>query len=215
VPSAPHDGRPEGGADGAADGPEPVERPGVHRIASRSAVTGAARFVVLATLAGALLAVPTGWAWVALADPPSVPMGAHGISYGEQQMNALAGVPGWFAVLGVLVGVVGGTVIAVAGRRFGWAVVVATVGFTLAAGTLTRYTGTHWFGPDVRDQLRHAHRGEQIQLAVHLGSRGPLLVWPVGGLAAVVAVVATWWPRSGQAPSVRRPSGARDVSRGQ
>jgi hypothetical protein len=188
VPPAPRDR--------AADRPGPVEPSVASRTPERAAATRAALFVLVATAVGALLAVPIGWAWVALADPPSVPMGANGISYGEQQMNALAGVPGWFVVLGLLVGAVGGAVIAVAGRRFGWVVVVATLGFTLAAGALTRYTGTHWFAPDVRDQLRHAHRGEPVHLGVHLGSRGPLLVWAVGGLAAVVAVVATWWPRS-------------------
>jgi hypothetical protein len=194
APPALRDGTP----DGAAVGPQPADQSAAHRAPSRASALGAVGFVLLATAVGAVLAVPAGWVWVRLADPPSVPMGANGISYGEQQMNALAGVPGWFVVLGLLVGVAGGTVIAVAGRRFGWAVVLATLGFTLAAATLTRYTGTHWFGPDVRDQLHHARPGDPIQLAVRLGTRGPLLFWPVGGLAAVVAVVATWWPRSGE-----------------
>lgn len=153
-------------------------------------------FVLTATVVGAVLAVPLGWLWVKLADPPSVPMGARGISYGEQQMNALTAVPGWFVVIGLVVGVAGGAAITIAGRRFGWLVVVATVGFTLAAAALTRYAGVHWFGPDVRDQLRHAHRGDPIQLDVQLGTSGPLLVWPMGGLAAVVTIVATLWPRS-------------------
>jgi hypothetical protein len=163
---------------------------------ARATIAQSAVFVLIATAVGAALAVPLGWVWVALADPPSVPMGARGISYGEEQMNALTAVPGWFVVIGLVVGIAGGAAITIAGRRFGWVVVVATLGFTLAAAAVTRYAGVHWFGPDVRDQLRHSHRGDLIQLDVRLGTRGPLLVWPMGGLAAIVVIVATIWPRS-------------------
>jgi hypothetical protein len=172
--------------------------PGGEGTPARTTLAQSVVFVLTATVVGAVLAVPLGWVWVMLADPPSVPMGTRGISYGEQQMNALAAVPGWFVVIGLVVGVAGGTAITVAGRRFGWLVVVATLGFSLAAAVLTRYAGVHWFGPDVRDQLRHAHRGDPIQLDVQLGTSGPLLVWPMAGLAAVVAIVATLWPRSSE-----------------
>lgn len=174
-------------------GPEPSAREGTP---TRTTIAQSVVFVLVATALGAALAVPLGWVWVTLADPPSVPMGAHGISYGEQQMNALAAVPGWFVVIGLVVGIAGGTAITIAGRRYGWVVVVATLGFTLAAAALTRYAGVHWLGPDVRDQLRHSHRGDLVQLDVRLGTRGPLLVWPMGGLAAVVVIVGTIWPRS-------------------
>jgi hypothetical protein len=152
-------------------------------------------FVLVSVLVGALVAIPLGWAWVALADPPSVPRGARGISYGESELNALAAVPGWYVVIGVLAGLVMGTGGALIGRRFGWIMVVAVLAGTVTAAIGTRYAGMHWFSPDVQEQLRRSHRGDPIQLDVTLGARSLLLVWPMGGFAAVVAVVGLLWPR--------------------
>jgi hypothetical protein len=162
--------------------------PGSSIVRSTSLVLGAA-------VVGALLALPLGWLWVKLADPPSVPMGDRGISYGETELNALAGVPGWFLVIGVVVGAAMGVWCALIGRRLGWVVSLAVVVGTVVAASVTRYMGTHWFSPDVQSQLHGARRGDAIQLDVRLGARALLLVWSAAGLAGVVAVVALAWPR--------------------
>jgi hypothetical protein len=122
-------------------------------------------------------------------------MGDRGISYGETELNALAGVPGWFLVIGVVAGATMGVACALIGRQLGWVVCFAVLVGTVVAATVTRYTGTHWFSPDVQAQLHGAHRGDLIQLDVRMGARALLLVWPAAGLAGVVGVVAIVWPR--------------------
>ncbi len=153
-------------------------------------------FVLVSAMAGVAVAYPLARTWVALASPPRLMVSGGGVSYGESEMNALTGIPGWFVVIGMVAGLAGGALLAWFGRRYGQLVVVAALLFSVTAAVLTRAIGIHWLSaPSLRDQLDTAANGDTVQMPVQLGSRSLLLAWPVGALAGVVAVVALLWPR--------------------
>ena len=165
-----------------------------------SAPAERARFVMLAAVAGALLAVPVAAAWVRLSDPPAARMTADGLLFGESELDQAVGVTLWFLVLGVAAGLLGGLVVGWLGRRHGVATVGATVCLCVVGCAVTYLLGVHVLGPDEQEQRASARTGDRVTSAVSVTSKVAYLGWPVGGLLGAMGGILQW-PESRQSGS--------------
>ena len=101
------------------------------------------------SLAGVVLGVVGGYLWSVIADPPVGILTDRGVfltdelAYNQQVVVTL-----WFLVLGAGLGLIGGFVLGLRGRRHGVAVVVAVLVLTAIAAAVSAYLGIHVFGPD-------------------------------------------------------------------
>ncbi len=148
-----------------------------------------------------------GLVWATLANPPSVRLqSSGGVVLGETGLDQQSGVTLWFFLVGVVGGAICGLAIGWFGARFGWGTVVAVLVCCGIATWGSSLTGQHLFGPDPAAELRHASTGTLVTLAVHVDSWVAYLGWPIGGAAAVLAVVLGW-PKDQTPPAEAGPSG--------
>lgn len=168
----------------------------------------AALWLVAATIGlGVVAAVVGGLIWATLANPPSVRLQAGGgVVLGEVGLDQQAGVTLWFFLVGVVGGAICGLAIGWFGARLGWPTVVAVLVCCGIATWGSSLAGQHLFGPDPLAEVRHASTGSLITLAVHVDSWVAYLGWPIGGAAAVLAVVLGW-PKDQTPPAQTDPSG--------
>jgi hypothetical protein len=163
-------------------------------------------------LVGAALAPFAGWVWVALANPPTVPVASDGGLYlGEQALNQQSGVTLWFLVVGAAFGAVAGLVVGWLGRRYGWPTVLAVLVLCAIGSVGSRYLGVHVFGPDPAAAAEHAAVGTPIQLDVGLDTWVAYLGWPIGGIVGVLAAISAWSrsessPEPPSSPTLYSPS---------
>lgn len=156
---------------------------------------------------GVVAALLGGWVWATLAHPPSVRLeSGGGVVLGEIGLDQQSGVTLWFFLIGVVGGAICGLALGWFGARFGWATVVAVVVCCGIASWGSGLAGQHLFGPDPTAEVRHASTGTLITLAVHVDSWVAYLGWPIGGSAAVLAVVLGW-PKDQTPPAQADPSG--------
>lgn len=159
----------------------------------RPSAASTARLLAGSAAVGALLSVLVGWLWVALSNPPSVPLArGGGIYLGEEALNRDSGVTLWYFVLGLGFGALAGLVIGWFAQRYGWVAVVAVLLLCVVGAVVTRYLGVHAFGADPRDEASHAHVGDAIQIGVSVDTWVAYLGWPIGGLVGALAAIAGW-----------------------
>lgn len=148
------------------------------------------RFLAWCALAGALLGVLSGWLWVLLAAPPQVPKASDGELHPTLlQTDAIATVPLWFFVVGIVLGLIAGLVVGWTGIRYGWwtvGCVLVLCGLATVGGSLL---GQHVFGANQDAGLAQAEVGELVQTGVGLRSVTTYLGWPIGGLVGVLVSV--------------------------
>jgi len=149
-------------------------------------------FVVKASLAGAVLAVPAAWLWASVADPPRVVLTASGVSFGESQLNQQSEITLWFLVVGLAVGTAAGVVAGLVGRHRGVVTVAAVVAMCVVAAALTAFLGISVFGPDAEADLARSTVGESITSDLRVDSLLAYLGWPIGGLAGLCVAIYTW-----------------------
>jgi len=160
--------------------------------------------------AGLLVAVPAGWLWIRLADPPAPTLERDRIDLGELTLDHISAITLWFFVVGLVAGLSLGVVAGLLGRRHGVVTVVAVVLMCTAAALTSAWCGEHWFGPDDpvdfvalltgdETQLEGRQVGDQLASDVSLATGMAYLGWPVGGMIGVLGAVAGW-PRNRQNP---------------
>jgi hypothetical protein len=175
-----------------------TSRPTVPSVGSSLASRGSSSpfamggFVVKASLAGAVLAVPAAWIWASVANPPRAELTTRGVSLGESQLNQQSEITLWFLVVGFAVGAAAGLVAGLVGRRRGVATVAAVVAMCLVGAALTAFLGISVFGPDAEAELARSAVGESITSDLRVDSLLAYLGWPIGGLAGLCVAIYTW-----------------------
>jgi hypothetical protein len=116
----------------------------------------------------------------------------------ELQLGRFFNSPGWFLLIGLGLGLVGGLVFGAVYRRHGLTVVIAV----FAGGFLASYLCYHYGvtldqGP-VKPRLRAAQPGDRVPVELSLGADGVRLAWPIAALAGVLVAQYTLW-RTGDA----------------
>ncbi|HEY8472755.1 MAG TPA: DUF2567 domain-containing protein [Natronosporangium sp.] len=172
--------------------PEPV-RPG------RVALTGLAIAIGMA-----LLGVPFGLVWAAVAPDTPVIMTEIGPVYGASQPEQPIAADGWFALLALPVGVVGGFVAWLLGRPArGLAALTALIVGGIGTGLVGWWVGRRIGLADYRDSLATAEVGAQLarpaDLAVVALDWWPpqlfgVLLVPALAAAATYTLIAAWSP---------------------
>lgn len=159
--------------------------------------------VVVGAVAGAVLAVPAGWLWVQLADPPSGMLdSSRQVLFGEIEADQVVGATWWFLVVGMAFGVVTGVALSWRGYRHGIATVIAVLALSTTGSFVSYVVGHEVFGADVAQQLAAAETGDRITADVRLTSDIAYLGWPMGGLLGVLVGVVSW-PKSAISPRDR------------
>lgn len=157
-----------------------------------SSPAAAGGFVLKASLAGAVLAVPAAWIWARVADPPQAELTARGVSLGESQLNQQSEITLWFLVVGLAVGTAAGLSTGLLGRCRGMVTVAAVVVMCLVGAALTAFLGISVFGPDAEADIAHSVIGESIMSDLRVDSLLAYLGWPIGGLAGLCLAIYTW-----------------------
>jgi hypothetical protein len=189
---------------GAAATPYPVADAPPESAEDSSSVRERVVFVLLCITAGAIAAVPAGWLWAKLADPPTATLTANGLSFGELEFNQVTGVTLWFMVIGAVFGLVLGAVVGWIGQRHSYVTAMAVLAMCLVGSAVTMVCGTHLFGPDngidmvalftstSRAPLKDVQIGDVIRSELAVRSDIAYLGWPVGGLIGALAAMFGW-----------------------
>ncbi len=179
-------------------------------------------FVLACMGVGAVAAIPAGWLWAQVADPPTATLTAAGLEFGELEFDKVTGVTMWFMVIGVGFGLVLGTVVGWIGRRHGLVTAVAVLAMCGVATYLTMLCGVHWFGPDngidmvglftntTRQPLVDANVGDVIKSELAVRSSVAYLGWPIGGLIGAIAAIFGW-PKAAKPAWMAPPSSSLSV----
>ena len=140
-------------------------------------------FVAFGAGVGALAGA--GWWW--LVDLPAYRVNPDGGAVtSERGLADYLGGDAWFAVLGLLAGLVLGLTAWRRLGRWGWPVVVVTAVVAAGSGLLCWTVGYH-LGPGAfNPRLAQARPGDLVPIALTIRTRASLVVWP---LAAIIPVL--------------------------
>jgi hypothetical protein len=156
-------------------------------------------WAVIVTIGGfAVLGLVGARLWWSATDLPAYLVTRKGDSLDELQLGRFFNSPGWFLLIGLGLGLVGGLVFGAVYRRHGLTVVIAV----FAGGFLASYLCYHYGvtldqGP-VKPRLRAAQPGDRVPVELSLGADGVRLAWPIAALAGVLVAQYTLW-RTGDA----------------
>jgi hypothetical protein len=146
------------------------------------------------TAAVALLGVPAGFAWVAIAPRVTIVVTGHGVAQVvNPETKAFIAADGWFCVVGVLGGLLAGVAgYLVAVRRYGPVAVAGLIAGGLAASLVEWWIGRSVGLAPFRRALFLSHQGAVLHAPLVLRAHGALVVWPltaalVVGLAELLA----------------------------
>ena len=146
------------------------------------------------TAAVALLGVPAGFAWVAIAPRVTVVVTGHGVAEViNPETKAFIAADGWYCVVGVLGGLLAGVAGYLAAvRRHGPLAVAALILGGLAASLVEWWIGRSAGLASFRKALFLSHQGAVLHAPLVLRAHGALVVWPltaalVVGLAELLA----------------------------
>lgn len=161
-------------------------------VGDRSSARARVAFVLVCAAAGAVLAIPAGWVWSIVADPPEGVVFDGQVFYDELQLDMQAGLTLWFIVVAVLFGVAAGLVVGLIGHRHGVVTVVAVLALCSVMSWLMAVLGIHVFGPDEAAQMAAAEQGGEITGGLEVATWVAYLAGPIGGLVGVLASIAGW-----------------------
>lgn len=136
-----------------------------------------------------LLGVVAALVWKAVAEPSAYVVTERGAVLTEQAIRGQFQVVAVFMLVGAVVSLVWGAVVAVAMRRLGWTLVPWFVVATLAAGVVAWRLGT-WWGPSdpTASSVKGLAVGDEVPSALQVDSWTPFLAWPVAALLALFVV---------------------------
>ena len=134
--------------------------------------------------------------WFDATDLPAYLVTRDGGSLDELQLGRSFNSPGWFLVVGLGLGLLGGLVFGAAFRRHGVVAVVAV----FAGGLLASYVCYHYGvtldqGP-VEPRLHAADPGDRVPVELTLRAVVVRLAWPIGALVGVLAAQYALWRRN-------------------
>ncbi len=157
--------------------------------ASSTAPRATGRRLVLSGLVAVVLGVASGLAWLWIAQPAEWEAREGGIVLTEAAARGQFSVIVVFVVIGLVVSLVGGwALVQWLPDLGGWVAPLVAVLTTLAALIAWR-VGVE-LGPPPPDTVTGAAIGDRIPSELVIDSIAPFLVWPIFGLAGVMA--ATW-----------------------
>lgn len=166
---------------------------------------------VLTTVAVAVLGLPVGALWAAIA--PRVFGYAQGnlVFLVDPESSAPIARDGTFALVSVLVGLVCGLLAFLLIRGYGPAAACGVVVGGVLAAVVAWQAGRHLFGPaDLAHLTPRPPDGTRFALPLNVGADGVLLAWPIG--AAFMFFVLTTVTHVTRRAAVRRAAGELDPS---
>lgn len=175
-----------------------------------------ARLLRWVALAG-VLGVVTGVAWYLLAPTPAFVLRARGVGYAKDLPGEYVAMDGWFAVCGLVAGVVVAVAVLLRHGAAGltaW-LVARTAALGLIGSLVAWWTG-RLLGPAEEEPPGARVVGTVFHGALELTARGVLLIWPVTTLAILTFAVA-WSSRelpATEAASVRGDGDLAGLDRG-
>jgi hypothetical protein len=172
-----------------------------------------ARILAAITAAVALLGVPAGFAWAAIAPRVAVVVTGNGVAEViNPETKAFIAADGWFCVMGVLGGLltgVAGYLIAV--RRHGPVAVAGLILGGLAASLIEWWIGRSAGLASFHRALFLSRQGAVLHAPLVLRAHGALVVWPLtAALVVGLAELLAGQPRDTRA--LMPPGGGRDRS---
>jgi hypothetical protein len=152
----------------------------------------AVRAAVVCLLGFAVAGALGGVVWDRVTTPAAYRVTTSGAYIDEPGLSLVFSADGWFLVVGLGLGLVGGAALGLAYRRHGLVMVLAVLAGSCLAGYLAYQLG-HQLGPtDLRERLRAAKPGQLVPIALSVRSPGCLLGWPIGALLGALAAALTW-----------------------
>lgn len=147
------------------------------------------RRLLLSGLATVVLGVVSGLAWLWIAHPAEWEAREGGIVLTEAAARGQFSVIVVFVVIGLVVSLVGGWALVLAFPDLGWWTAPLVAVLTALAAVIAWRVGVE-LGPPPPGSVTGAAVGDRIPSELAIDSVAPFLVWPIFGLAGVMA--ATW-----------------------
>jgi hypothetical protein len=134
--------------------------------------------------------------WFDATDLPAYLVTRDGGSLDELQLGRSFNSPGWFLVVGLGLGLLGGLVFGAVFRRHGVVAVVAVFAGSLLASYVCYHYGVTLDQGPVEARLHAADPGDRVPVELSLRAVGVRLAWPIGALAGVLASQYALWRRN-------------------
>jgi hypothetical protein len=148
-------------------------------------MAGQLRIGVAATLVIAVLGIPAGLLWTAVAPRTTYVIAGGQAILGDPESQTLIAADGWFAVLTAAAGVLCGVVAYVLAGRLREIGLLAALGVGgTAAGLIAWWVGSLIGRSSFQHQIRTAHDGTTAKSALDLHAAGVVIAWPL--IAVVV-----------------------------
>ncbi|MCW2758818.1 MAG: hypothetical protein JWO46_2564 [Nocardioidaceae bacterium] len=147
--------------------------------------------VLWVVLSLAVLGVVAALVWWKVVTPPTFQRtdGGSGAVMDQLQLGRRIKADGWFSVIGLVAALGAGFALTGWRRRDPLLVVVLGTLASAGAGYLAMRLGMALGHHDVAAEVRNAAVGARVPDSLMLISRSVLLVWPIGYLAAAMAVL--------------------------
>jgi hypothetical protein len=148
----------------------------------------------IVTISGfALLGLVGAHLWYVATDLPAYIVTRHGGSLDESQLGRYFNSPGWFLLIGLGLGLLGGLCFGAAYRGHGVVTVVGVFAGSLIASYLCYHYGVTLDQGAVGPRLRAAQPGDRVPVELTLGADVVRMAWPIAALVGVlVAQYALW-----------------------
>lgn len=144
--------------------------------------------VLMTLVVAALVGVVAGFVWILVAEPAQWQYTEQGLVLDETAAGHQFGVVGWFVVIGLLVGLVGGWTLERLRTADGWLLVPLAVVAGLVAALLCSRVGLA-FGPSDPAAATGLQVGDRVPMRLTLDAFSPMLSWVIGGLFGLAASV--------------------------
>jgi hypothetical protein len=134
--------------------------------------------------------------WFDATDLPAYLVTRDGGSLDELQLGRSFNSPGWFLVVGLGLGLLGGLVFGAAFRRHGVVAVLAVFAGSLLASYVCYHYGVTLDQGPLGPRLHAADPGDRVPVELTLRAVGVRLAWPIGALVGVLAAQYALWRRN-------------------
>lgn len=147
------------------------------------------RRLAVAAVVAVLAGVAAGLVWLRLAHPARWEGRDGGLVLTEAASRGQFSVVVVFVLIGVIVSVVGGWLVVRLVPDLGWLAVPVVVALTVLAAVVAWRVGV-MLGPPDPSTVAGVKNGDRVPSELAVNGVAPFLVWPIFGLAGVIA--GTW-----------------------